>query len=217
MPVPDYGAAPLAKTFVLVRALSVIAMIAIVGMTANFVAEIVGTNVDPPRDLVATLAIVSTPVPNVRSGRISDLSSQACLAALYCLVSIPFFYARANLGLFVMAGIDLALLVAFIIVSVVLGRSLNFLNCVVIGNHTSAANAQNAFILSQSLASNTGKSGGILALSDWARTTQTHCLQTKAIWGLSIALCILFTCSVLLLPTLRYKNKNATAPTKTVV
>lgn len=59
MPVPDYGAAPLAKTFMLMRGLSGVAMIAIVGMTANFVAQIVSTNVDPPREVVATLSIVS--------------------------------------------------------------------------------------------------------------------------------------------------------------
>ena len=58
MPVPSYGAAPLAKTFMLVRGLSLIAMVAIVGMTANFVAEIVSTNVEPPREVVATLTIV---------------------------------------------------------------------------------------------------------------------------------------------------------------
>lgn len=58
MAIPDYGAAPLAKTFVLVRGLSLVAMVSIVGLTANFVAEIVATNVDPPREIVATLTIV---------------------------------------------------------------------------------------------------------------------------------------------------------------
>jgi len=59
MAVPDYGARPLAKFFLLVRGLSLIAMIAIVGMTANFVSEIVSTNVEPPREVVGALSIVS--------------------------------------------------------------------------------------------------------------------------------------------------------------
>lgn len=59
MPVPEYGAAPLAKTFMLVRGLSLLAMICIVGLTANFVSEIVSTDVDPPREIVGTLVIVS--------------------------------------------------------------------------------------------------------------------------------------------------------------
>lgn len=60
MPVPDYGAAPLAKTFMLARGLSLLAMVCIVGLTANFISEIVSTNIDPPREVVGTLTIVST-------------------------------------------------------------------------------------------------------------------------------------------------------------
>ena len=59
MGVPDYGAAPLAKFFLIVRIVSLIAMVCIVGITANFVSEIVSTNTEPPREVVATLAIVS--------------------------------------------------------------------------------------------------------------------------------------------------------------
>ena len=61
MPVPDYGAAPLAKTFMLVRGLSLFAMVLIVGLTANFISEIVSTNVDPPKEIVGTLTIVRIP------------------------------------------------------------------------------------------------------------------------------------------------------------
>lgn len=59
MPIPDYGAAPLAKTFMLTRILALIAMAAIVGLTANFVSEIVSSNISPPREIEATLVIVS--------------------------------------------------------------------------------------------------------------------------------------------------------------
>lgn len=59
MPLPSYGAAPLSKTFALVRVLQVIAMIAIVGMTANFISQIVSSNIEPPKEFVGTLSIVS--------------------------------------------------------------------------------------------------------------------------------------------------------------
>lgn len=59
MPVPSYGAAPLAKTFVMVRGLSLIAMVSIIGLTANFVSEIVATNIEPPKEIVGTLVVVS--------------------------------------------------------------------------------------------------------------------------------------------------------------
>ncbi|KAK4543342.1 hypothetical protein LTR36_005701 [Oleoguttula mirabilis] len=194
MPVPDYGAAPLAKTFMLVRGLSLLAMVCIVGLTANFVSEIVSTNVDPPREIVGTLAIT-------------------CLAALYCLISIPFFYSRANLGLFIMAGLDAALLLAFVVVSVILGKPLSFLNCMIVANGNAAANAQSASAFTQSLTSNLGKSGSTLGLENWAGSTRLNCFETKAIWGLCISLCILLTCSSLLLPTLYFKAKRAGVPT----
>ncbi|KAK4554172.1 hypothetical protein LTR86_008699 [Recurvomyces mirabilis] len=193
MPIPDYGAAPLAKTFMLTRGLALFAMVCIVGLTANFVSEIVSTNTDPPREVIATLTIT-------------------CLAALYCLISIPFFYARANLGLFIMAGLDALLCLAFAIVSIVLGRPLSFLNCAVIANADAAANAQSASAFTQSLASNLGKSGSILGLGNWAGSTKVNCYETKALWGLCISCCILFTCSSLILPTLWLKAKRAGVP-----
>ncbi|KXT09172.1 hypothetical protein AC579_8399 [Pseudocercospora musae] len=198
MPIPDYGAAPLAKTFVLVRGLSLVSMIAIVGMTANFVAQIVSTRVEPPREIVGTLTIT-------------------CMAALYCLISIPFFYAQANLGLLIMTAADFLLLLAFIIVSVVLGRPLSFLNCMAIANKDAAANAQSAAAFTQALASNLGKAGSTLGLGNWAGSTRTNCLETKAIWGLCISLAILFSCSTIILPTLWMKMRKMGGAGKSVV
>ena len=68
MPIPDYGALPLAKTFLVVRGLSLVAMVSIVGMTANFVSEIVSTNVSPPQEIIGTLSVVS------------DLAAGGCLS-----------------------------------------------------------------------------------------------------------------------------------------
>ncbi|CAK3748965.1 hypothetical protein AC579_8399 [Lecanosticta acicola] len=198
MPVPDYGAAPLAKTFVLARGLSLIAMISIVGMTANFVADIVSTNVSPPREIVGTLTIT-------------------CIATLYTLISLPFFYANANLGLLVMAIIDALLLLAFVVVSVVLGRPLSFLNCVIISDGSAAANAQSAAAFSQALAASSGVQGSVWNLTRWAGTTRTNCLETKAVWGMSISLAILFSCSTLILPTLWMKVRKAGSGGKSVV
>ena len=137
---------------------------------------------------------------------------QTCLAALYCLISIPFFYARANLGLFIMAGLDSALLLAFVIVAVVLGRPLSFLNCANVANANAAADASSASAFTQSLTSNLGKSGSTLGLGNWAGSTRMNCYETKAIWGMCIALCICFTCSALILPTLWLKAKRAGIP-----
>ena len=59
MPLPSYGAPPLAKVFILVRALEVFCIIFIVAFTANFVAEINSQNATPPREVIGTLSVVS--------------------------------------------------------------------------------------------------------------------------------------------------------------
>lgn len=63
MTVPSYGALPLAKFFLLVRGLTIVAMAGIVGMTANFVSEIVAMDLEPPREVVGALSVVSRAVP----------------------------------------------------------------------------------------------------------------------------------------------------------
>ena len=113
-----------------------------------------------------------------------------------------------------MASMDGALLLAFVIVSVVLGRPLSFLNCMIFNNTDAAGNAETASAFTQALEHNLNKSGNKLGFSDWAEGTQTNCFETKAIWGLSIALCILFFCSTVILPTLWFKARRLYRPGK---
>jgi len=61
MPVPSYGALPLSETFLCIRGLSLVAMVGIVGLTANFVAAINSVGIEPPREIVGTLSIVRDP------------------------------------------------------------------------------------------------------------------------------------------------------------
>lgn len=58
---PDYGA--LGATFKVTRALQAVSMIAIIGMAANFIAEMVSSNVAPPNVLIGTLSVVSHKKP----------------------------------------------------------------------------------------------------------------------------------------------------------
>ncbi|CAD0015909.1 unnamed protein product, partial [Aureobasidium pullulans] len=169
MPIPSYGALPLSETFLCVRGLSLIAMIGIVGLTANFVAVINGSGIEPPKEIVGTLT---------------------------------------NLGLFIMTAIDSLLLLAFIVVSVTLGKPLSLLNCFAIAEVDGKIDATGVAYWLQSLIQNI-KQGGSIGLYVWAGTTRINCLETKAIWGLCIALCILFSCSCILLPTLWFKSKRA--------
>lgn len=192
MPVPAYGAAPLSKTFALVRILELISMIIVVGIAANFVNDIVSSGIEPPKEVVGTLVVT-------------------CLATLYCAVSIAFFWSEAYLGLFVMAGIDFLLLIAFIVVAVCLGKPVSFLNCYRLSNASNSQTAASAYTYVTSIASKLNVSGSQLSLASFAGATKANCFETKTIWGLSIALCILFSTSSFVLPTLFMKNKKAIA------
>ncbi|KAF2458417.1 hypothetical protein BDY21DRAFT_363302 [Lineolata rhizophorae] len=197
MPIPSYGAAPLSATFLLVRVMQVVSMIAIVGMTANFVNQIVTSAIEPPKEFVGTLSVT-------------------CIATLYSLVSIAFYWAEANLGLLVMAGVDGLLLIAFIVIAVTVGKPLSFLNCYAIGDSSASTTTTSTYAFVESVQENWNTMGSNLNLSNWAGATKANCFETKAMWGLSIALCILFTTSVVLLPTLWMKNKKANAAPKEV-
>jgi hypothetical protein len=95
--------------------------------------------------------------------------------------------AQANLGLFIMTAIDSLLLLAFIVVSVTLGKPLSLLNCFAIATADSKTDAAGAAYWLQSLVQNV-KQGGSIGLYVWAGSTRLNCLETKAIWGLCIAL-----------------------------
>ncbi|KAF1916454.1 hypothetical protein BDU57DRAFT_233188 [Ampelomyces quisqualis] len=194
MPVPSYGAMPLSKMFLMVRVLQAICMIIIIGITSNFVQMIVTTGVEPPKEFVGTLSVT-------------------CIATLYIMVSVGYYWSYANLGLLVMTGVDSLLLIAFIVCAVALGKPMSFLNCYVIGKSSKEVDAQYAFAFVSAAAQNLNTSGSSLDLRHWAGVTRNNCFQAKAVWGMTIALCILFTVSCALLPTLWYKNKKATPKT----
>lgn len=86
-----------------------------------------------------------------------------------------------------MAGVDSLLLIAFVVVSVVLGKPLSFMNCIALPKGSSTADANGTAAWIASLVANI-KSGGTLGLYAWAGSTRTNCFETKAIWGLCIAL-----------------------------
>lgn len=148
---------------------------------------------------------------------LANLIEQTCIAAFYCFISIPLFYARANLGLLIMTGLDSTLLLAFIIVAVCVGRPLSFLQCGIIASASDAADAESSSLFAQSLAGVNNWSGARLGLTMWAGSTKMNCYETKAVWGMCIGLCILFSCSVMVLPTLWFKARKAGGGGKSVV
>ena len=61
---PDYGA--LGATFKSVRVMQVVSLIGIIGMTANFIAQMVASNDTPPNLLIGTISVVCvSSLPNL--------------------------------------------------------------------------------------------------------------------------------------------------------
>ncbi|KAI9670324.1 MAG: hypothetical protein M1831_006538 [Alyxoria varia] len=154
---------------------------------ANFVADIVSSGYTAPKEIIGTL-------------------STTCVATLYCLISVPFFWAEASLGLLIMCSFDFLLMIAFVVVAVVLGKPLSYLDCMIIGKTSGDVDAASAFAFTQSIRYNIGNNANFMG---WSGATRNNCFESKAVWGLSIALCILFACSALVLPALFAKQKRA--------
>ena len=87
-----------------------------------------------------------------------------------------------SLPFLINAGMDSMLLIAVIVVSVVVGKPLSYLDCQVIGS----ANAMSsAYDFTTSLGANIDQNGGYIT---WVGASKSSCLEMKAVWGLSIAM-----------------------------
>ena len=57
---PPPGLGALGMTFTVMRAMQLIALITIIGISGNFVAEVVSADLNPPGALIGTLVVVSS-------------------------------------------------------------------------------------------------------------------------------------------------------------
>jgi hypothetical protein len=182
MAIPTYGAKPIALTFLGCRAFQLTFLIVIIGMAANFINAMVMDNHDPSREIVGALVITS-------------------IATLYTLVSISFFWAQAQMGMFVMAAVDFLIFIAFIVVSVTVGKPVASLNC-----YWRFENMDGEVLTGLQEVWN--EKGSTVNLQFWSGMNKSNCFETKAIWGFCIALTILYSVTAILLPTLHMKNKK---------
>merc|ERR1711939_715610 len=125
MPGPQFGA--LGATFTVVRAMQFVSLIAIIGMTSNFIDQMVKLDQKPP-----------------------------------------------------------SVLIAVIVVAVTVGKPLSYLDCAALSN---SGGSTSSFLAS------VGENMSKVNYWVWAGATKTTCFELKSIWGLSIALCILFAFS----------------------
>jgi len=162
-PQQNFGA--LGNTFTVVRVLEAISLVTIIGMTANFISEMVAANQAPPQVLIGTLSV-------------------AVIAFLYIAMTY-ILYISSFLHFLISAAIDFALLIAVIVVAVTIGKPLSYLDCAALPSKGETSD----FLKSVGL--NMSKVNYWV----WAGASKTTCFEMKSIWGLSIALCILFAFS----------------------
>lgn len=103
---------------------------------------------------------------------------------LYCAITY-ILHIDNILPYLINTGMDGALLIALVVVAIVVGRPLSYLDCRVIGSNSVAESAAQ---LSSQLKQSLQNEGGHVAYGNWIGASKTTCYQMKAIWGLSIAL-----------------------------
>ncbi|KAF7592125.1 hypothetical protein BBP40_000673 [Aspergillus hancockii] len=162
---PKYGV--LGATFLIARILQACCLIAIIGLTANFIAEIVNSNLTPPSIFIGTITVT-------------------CIAAIYCIITTILFL--DNILPFLASAIaDFLFLIAVIVVAVIIGRPLSYLQCEKIA--AVADNFDSAYAFATKLSSYLANLDGTLQYGSLIGASKGVCLEAKSIWGLSIALC----------------------------
>ena len=106
----------------------------------------------------------------------------------------------------VSTALDSLLLIAVIVVAVTVGKPLSYLNCAALPS----SGATSSFL--DSVGQNMSKVNYWI----WAGASKTTCFEMKAIWGLSIALCILFAFSGVVSVCLWRRMQVFAAPGKDV-
>lgn len=102
----------------------------------------------------------------------------------------------------VSVGLDSALLIAVIVVAVTVGKPLSYLNCAALPS----TGTTSSFL--DSVGVNLTKVNYWV----WAGASKTTCYEMKSIWGLSIALCVLFAVSSVVSACLWKMQKVVSAP-----
>lgn len=197
---PRYGA--LGATFQLSRLFQACSLIAIIGMTAKFISVIINNNAAPPNILIGTISVVSTspllsnphihnyflpsPNPSPRNLKLTNNPNpQTCIAAIYCIIT-AILYTDDILPFLACAVLDTLLLIALIVVAIIVGKPLSYLKCTTLAELGDKDATSYAFAsrLSSYIASVSGK----IDYVSWIGASKAICIETKAIWGLSIGL-----------------------------
>jgi hypothetical protein len=83
-------------------------------------------------------------------------------------------------------GVDCAFLIALVVVAVVVGKPVSYLNCNILDDMSNTSSS--AYDFTSALGSSLTNNGGRIDYSKWIGTSKATCLEIKSIWGLTMAL-----------------------------
>lgn len=124
---------------------------------------------------------------------------------IYVVITYILYYDNM-LPLLLTGCLDGLLLIASIVVASLLGKPLSMLNCAAIPTSSSTFFASASSLVRASVITKT------LPYSTFVALDQPTCYETKATWGLSIALCVLFAFSSLVCVGLWHRVRRDSAP-----
>jgi len=106
---------------------------------------------------------------------------QSCLAAVYTVITYILYW-DSMLPLLISTGADGLCLIAVIVVACVVGKPVSYLSCPALPDKGNTANFIHSLFLNLSRKD----------YFEWVDPDKASCFEIKAVWGLSICLCILY-------------------------
>jgi hypothetical protein len=134
------------------------------------------------------------------------------MASLYVAITYILYY-DGMLPLLISGVLDFAAMIATIVVAATIGKPLSMLSCQALPTKTSSiVESGVAFITSAEGITYRDIIAKAVNYVAYVAVDQPHCYEMKAIWGLSIALCVLFAFSSLVCIGLWRRVKSTSAP-----
>lgn len=186
---PQLGA--LGVTFTVMRACQFATLVAVIGLVANFISEIAEAERESPSELIGALTVSVT-------------------AIIYVVITYILYYDNM-LPLLFTSIFDGLLLIASIVVATLIGKPLSKLNCAALSARTNLSLTSYYITLPSGV--KTRSLSKTLSYFTFVAVDQPTCIEIKAVWGLGIALCVLFAFSALVLVGLwqRIRRENGAA------
>ncbi|OIW23913.1 hypothetical protein CONLIGDRAFT_114947 [Coniochaeta ligniaria NRRL 30616] len=164
------------------RIAQAIALVPIVGLVGNFLSLIAKSKHSPPSELIATIVFVRFPFPNLVHHPQTNKPKSA-ISILWVLLSMTAYH-DTHIPYLATLALDTLFLIPFIVFAVIIGQPLSLTTC-----SDLPATASHVALPISTLP------GQPVSYVVFSGAGQTTCYELMAVWGLMIALCVLFAMS----------------------